>query len=65
MATNLVVIAIKLRDEADEGECHDGHHGELPGYPEHEDKLPDCPDDVPQEDVDVLGDEVAHLGGVS
>lgn len=61
----LVVFTIEMGDEADEGEPHDGHQRELPGYSEHEDKVTCSLDAAAQEDVDVLGDEVAHLGGVS
>lgn len=61
----LVVFTIKLGDEADEGESHDGHQCELPGQSEHEDEVSCSLDAAAQEDVDVLGDEVAHLGGVS
>ena len=61
----LVVIAIKLRNDADEWESHDGHQCELPGQPEHEDEEADTLNDAPQEDVYILGDEVTHLGGVS
>lgn len=61
----LVVISIKFRDEGDERESHDGHQREPPGHPAHDDEVAGALDGVPQEDVDVLGDEVAHLGGVS
>lgn len=62
---HLVVFAIQHGDEGDEGESHDGHQRELPRHPAHEDEVPDGLDAASQEDVDVLGDEVAHLGGVS
>ncbi len=61
----LVVFAIKFRDEGDEGESHDGHECELPGHPKHEDEEASALDGAPQKDVDILGDEVTHLGGVS
>lgn len=61
----LVIIAIKLRDDADERESHDGHQRELPGQPEHEDEEAGTLNDASQEDVHILGDEVTHLGGVS
>lgn len=61
----LVVFAIKFRDDRDEGESHDGHQCELPGQPKHEDEEASALDDAPQKDVDILGDEVTHLGGVS
>lgn len=60
----LVIITVELRDEADEGEPHDGHQRELPGNHPHEDEVSGRLDDAAQEDVDVLGDEVAHLSGV-
>lgn len=62
---HLVVIAVKLRDDGDERESHDGHQRELPGHSEHEDEEADALDGAPQEDVDIIGDEVTYLGGVS
>ena len=61
----LIVFSMEFRDEANEGESHDGHQAELPGDPEHEDEVAGALDGAPQEDVDILGDEVTHLGGVS
>lgn len=60
----LVVFAIKLGDQSDERESHHGDQSELPGHPKHEDDEAGALDDAPQKHVDVLGDEVAHLGGV-
>lgn len=61
---HLVVFAVELRDEADEGKAHDGHQRQLPGQLPHEDKVSHRLDAAAQEHVDVLRDEVAHLGGV-
>lgn len=62
---HLVVFAVKPRDEGDEGESHDGHQRELPGHRKHEDEEASALDGAPQEDVDILSNEVTHLGGVS
>lgn len=61
----LVIIAVELRHEADEGESHNGHQRELPGNHPHEDEVSGRLDAAAQEDVDILRDEVAHLSGVS
>lgn len=63
--THLVVVTVELRDDADEGEAHDGHQRQPPGERPHEDKVSQCLDAGAQEDVDVLRDQVADLGGVS
>lgn len=62
---HLIVLAIEFGNEADERESHDGYQCELPGHSKHEDKEANALDDTPQEDVDILGDDVTHLGGVS
>lgn len=61
----LVVIAIKFRDNGNERKSHDGHQCELPGHPKHEDEDANALDGAPQEDVDIQGKEVTHLGGIS
>lgn len=60
----LVVIPIESGDKGNERESHDGHQCELPGHPKHKDEEADALDHAPQEDVDILGDEVTHLSGV-
>lgn len=61
---NLVVFPIKIRHHHDDGEAHESHQGQLPGEAEHEDDDPSGLDGAAQEDVDVLGDQVAHEGRV-
>lgn len=61
----LVVFSIKLRDNSNERESHNGHECEFPGHLEHEDEEAGALDDAPQEDVNILGDEITNLGSVS
>lgn len=63
-AAYLVVLAVDVGHHHDDGEAHEGDQGELPGEAEHEDHHARDLDRVPQEDVDVLGDQVADHGGV-
>lgn len=65
LSAHLVIITVDLGDEGDEGEPHDRHQRELPGHHAHKEEVPGALDAAAQEDVDVLRDEVAHLGGVS
>lgn len=60
----LVVLAVDVGHHHDDGEAHEGDQGKLPGEAEHEDHHARDLDRVPQEDVDVLGDQVADHGGV-
>lgn len=62
---HLVVLSIQFRDHGNEREAHDGHQRELPGHLKHEDEESGALDDAPQEDVDILGDEITDLRGVS
>lgn len=60
----LVVLAVDVGHHHDDGEAHEGDQGELPREAEHEDHHARDLDRVPQEDVDILGDQVADHGGV-
>ena len=60
----LVVLAIDVGHHHDDGEPHEGDQRELPREAEHEDHHACDLNRVPQEDVDVLGDQVADHGGV-
>lgn len=60
----LVVLPIDIRHQHDDGEAHEGDQGELPGEAEHEEDHARGLHHVAQEDVDVLGDQVAHDGRV-
>lgn len=60
----LVVLPIDIRHQHDDGEAHEGDQGELPGEAEHEEDDARGLHHVAQEDVDVLGDQVAHDGRV-
>lgn len=60
----LVVLAVDVGHCHDDGEAHEGEQGELPRQAEHEDHHARDLDRVSQEDVDILGDQVADHGGV-
>lgn len=60
----LVVLAVDVGHHHDDGETHEGDQGELPREAEHEDHHTCDLNRIPQEDVDVLGDQVADHGGV-
>lgn len=61
---HLVIVAVELGQHADVRETHDHHERQLPRHPEHEDEEAHALDEAAQEQVEVLGDQVAHLRGV-
>lgn len=61
----LVEFSINFGNQANKRKGQDRHHSELPGNSEHKDEESCRLNEAPQEDVDVLGDEVTHLRGVS